>query len=69
MGNAAKNGSPSRAIHHIVTGVALSGRWALSYSGKEVKVWDLMSGQERLTFTGHTNRVTGVALSALGTLQ
>src|SRR5262249_36314426 len=34
--------------------------------GNEVKVWDIQSGRETLTLTGHTGRVSSVAFSPDG---
>jgi hypothetical protein len=54
---------------YSITSVAFApdGRTALSGSdNKKLKLWDLASGREIRTFTGHTDRVTSVAFAPDG---
>jgi hypothetical protein len=51
-------------------GVAFSpdGRWAARGHGEVIKVWDVITGQDRLELTGHTSGVKSVAFSPNGRL-
>ena len=54
-----------------VQGVAVTadGRLAVSASGDQtLKVWDLVTGQQRRTLGGHTDKVTAVAVTPDGRL-
>ena len=46
--------------------ISPDGRLALSGSGNAVRLWDLASGKEIRTFTGHVGKVTSVAFSPNG---
>ncbi len=46
--------------------MSADGRLALSGAGNNVKLWDIASGREIRTFTGHTKKVSSVALSPDG---
>jgi WD40 repeat protein len=46
--------------------VSGDGRTAISNSGEEVRIWDLVTGRCRRTLEGHTGRVQSLSLSADG---